>query len=463
MKKIANLSPGKLDSLPEGQFADAQMPGLFIHSNRWGRRTWRYRRRIAATGNVLKLSLGLYPAVSLADARDLAASLNDQLQAGIDPRAVARAEADRVKLTVSFAHERYMVAVRDGRGSRATKINKPRTIADKLAIYHCDIEPALGDKLIFDVTEEDLTKLVLAKGKVSKVRANRLASELKVFFGWAASLRGTEINLPTNPAARLADLKFPERPRDRNLSNEEIGWFLRAVALEPQHYKRGMLLWLLTAARISEVIFGRSDECRNGIWVIPAERVKNGRPHRIPLGPWGQSLVKSEPEWMFPSTRTDGPRAPRGWYKARDRVWLRMSEFAGRPIVKWTPHDLRRTARSNTRRLDTDYETAEAMLNHAKRGLDRVYDGYEMEDEKRRWFQKWENEIARIAVEQGLAEALGLPSPGSTGIYPAPHVLALEPRTSPVLTIAGAQLVLTGKAWRPSGTKPVYLASRDSG
>jgi hypothetical protein len=40
------------------------------------------------------------------------------------------------------------------------------------------------------------------------VRANRLAAELKVFFGWAASLRGLEIGLETDPSRRLGDLRF---------------------------------------------------------------------------------------------------------------------------------------------------------------------------------------------------------------------------------------------------------------
>jgi hypothetical protein len=78
-----------------------------------------------------------------------------------------------------------MQAVREGRASRAKKLNKPRTIEEKLSIYHGEIEPALATKRIFEVTEEDLTRLVLAKGKRARVRANRLAGELKVFFGWA--------------------------------------------------------------------------------------------------------------------------------------------------------------------------------------------------------------------------------------------------------------------------------------
>src|SRR5207249_1759243 len=124
-------------------------------------------------------------------------------EADIDPRVLATEEIERAKLTVAFAHERYMAAVREGRASRAKKLNKPRTIADKLAIYNCDIAPQLAETCIFDVTEEELVKLVLAKGRSARVRANRLAAELKVFFGWAASLRGKEIGLPANPAARL--------------------------------------------------------------------------------------------------------------------------------------------------------------------------------------------------------------------------------------------------------------------
>jgi hypothetical protein len=348
---------------------------------------------------------------------------------GTDPR--VEEEIERSALTVAQAHERYMQAVREGRASRAKKVNKPRTIEEKLSIYHCDIEPALATKLIFEVTEEDLTRLVLAKGKRARVRANRLAGELKVFFGWASSLRGTEIGLPSNPAARITDLKFPEPPRTRKLSLEEIGWFLRAVALEPKVYQRGMLLWLLTAARISEVIFARSEEYSDGVWTIPASRVKNSRAHRIALGPWGRSLMRSNSEWVFPSTRIDGPRLPCGWYKARTRVLARMTEFAGRPVERWTPHDLRRTARSNTKRLKFDFETAEAMLNHAKQGLERVYDGYDLEEEKREWFLAWENEIARVARDVGVAEDLGVPTPSR-----AANGSSLSPQRLPPLRSA---------------------------
>jgi integrase len=410
MNNRRTLSPAHIDALATGRLPDASTPGLSIEIRESGKKHWLYRRRIARSGLIVRLSLGSFPAVSIASARAQAALLNDQIEAGVDPRAVDSAAAERAKMTVELSHDLYMTAVHEGRASRAKRINKARTIADKLAIYAGDIAPKLRGKVIYDLSESDLTKLVIAKGRLSPVRANRLAAELKVFFGWASSLRGTEIGLLVNPAARLTDLKFAEAPRTRKFSAEEIGWFLRALADEPQHYQRGMLLLLLTAARLSEVIEARSEELDVDVWTIPEERTKNFRVHRIALGPWGLSLFRSKGEWLFPSTRVEGPRLPSGWYKARNRVLARMSDYAGRSIDGWTPHDMRRTARSNTKRLNVDFETAEAMLNHAKKGLERTYDGYALEDEKREWFQKWEAELTAIAIDVGVARALRVPS-----------------------------------------------------
>lgn len=86
-------------------------------------------------------------------------------------------------------------------------------------------------------------------------------------------------------------------------------------------------------------------------------------------------------ERVFPAERVEGPRKS-GWYRAQDRVLARMVKYAGKPVAPFNPHDLRRTARSNTKRLKVDYETAEAMLNHLETGLERIYDLYELEEEK---------------------------------------------------------------------------------
>src|SRR3546814_6928977 len=86
----------------------------------------------------------------MADARTWAAALNDQLEAGIDPREARRAREaeeqarrERASMTVAKAHQRYMVAVREGRSSRAKKPNSPRTIKERSEEQTYDPQPLM--------------------------------------------------------------------------------------------------------------------------------------------------------------------------------------------------------------------------------------------------------------------------------------------------------------------------------
>lgn len=409
MSKKMGFTPTSLETLREGSLSDPLTPGLKIESLASGKKKWKYHRRIAGGDQIVKLTLGLFPAHTIADAREWARGLNEKVETGVDPREEKRLADERATMTVARAHALYIEAAREGRGSRAKRLNKPRTIVDKLKIYRCDIAPKLGKRSIYDITEKDLILLVKAKGRTAKVRANRLASELKVFFGWASSLRGFEIGLEENPARRLADLRYPEPPRKRKLSAIEIGWYFRAVAEEEERdFRRGLVLLLLTAVRISELRNAHSREVVEGIWTIPSGRSKNEQAHSIALGPWGRALMATNAEWIFPAPKVEGPRRS-GWYKARDRVLDRMADYAGHPIDHFVPHDLRRTMRSNTKRLKIDFETAEAMLNHLKTGMARIYDGYEHAEEMAASFLRWEEELIGIAQVAGVAMKLEIP------------------------------------------------------
>lgn len=162
-------------------------------------------------------------------------------------------------MTVAKAHALYMRAVHEGRSSRRKRTTKPLTIKDKILAYQRDIGPNLRKRNIYDVTEEDLIKIV-EKRKNTKISANHLANELKAFFGWAASLTGKEVGLAADPASRLSDLRFPEKPRSRILDMREIEWLLLALSEQPRQIQRCFLLCLLTAARISEVTQAKSSE-----------------------------------------------------------------------------------------------------------------------------------------------------------------------------------------------------------
>ncbi|WP_404337704.1 tyrosine-type recombinase/integrase [Sphingomonas sp. MMS12-HWE2-04] len=404
------LTQALIENLQAGQMTDPKTPGLYIEAKRSRgqiRRAWKYRRRIAgqSSKSALKLTLGSYPAYSIAAAREWAATLNLSAEQGLDPVQVARVERAG-HLTVADAHALYMASVRKGEH----RTLKPRSISGKEYIWTGDIRDQLGARILQELTDDDLWSLVLAKGKTAPIRANRLAAELKVFFKWCAGRPGkvAGVILKTNPAVTLEANYFRSKPRSRHLSHEELGWLLTAVAEEKRIYQRAVLLLLLTGCRKEEVLGASAGEVRDGIWSIAPERTKNSQTHRLALGPWGRSLLATNRAWLIPSSRKDGPMLA-GWYKVLARIRARMELAAGCPVAHFTFHDLRRTLRSNTKRLKIDLETAEAMLNHKKTGLEEVYDGYDLFDEKREGFERWENLLIGFAASAGLCDALSIP------------------------------------------------------
>ena len=64
----------------------------------------------------------------------------------------------------------------------------------------------------------------------------------------------------------------------------------------------------------------------------------------------------------------------------------------------WTHHDHRRTIKTNLTRLRVDKEVRDAILQHAKTGMDRVYDLYDHHEEKRLALQRWADEVDRIVT-----------------------------------------------------------------
>lgn len=154
MARKIPFTPASIDALMSGKLHDPRTAGLMVEVLKSGKKAWKYERRLVSVGPV-RLTLGHYPAHTLASAREWAKALNDQIEAGTDPREAKRAQEARAGMTVDRAHEIYMIAVHEGRASRAKRKNKPRTIADKQEIYDREVPHKLRKKSIHEVTERD--------------------------------------------------------------------------------------------------------------------------------------------------------------------------------------------------------------------------------------------------------------------------------------------------------------------
>jgi integrase len=143
-------------------------------------------------------------------------------------------------------------------------------------------------------------------------------------------------------------------------------------------------------------------------WIIPAARYKTKLPHLISLSKGAQSLLARLPVvgfkgWVFTSNGEvpiSGYSKSKQQFDARVLAELRKRDPNAGPLEHWTPHDLRRTARTLMSRAGVDSDHAERCLGHVIPGIRGTYDLYEFRDEKAAAFEALAAQIERIVDPQ---------------------------------------------------------------
>lgn len=439
MSKKLTFTPTGFDNLKAGKLPDHENPGLFLEVLGSGKKQFKYSRRLNPE-TVVRMTFGSFPAHKIADARAWAQSLNASVEQNIDPReakrvekaqeAVEAAQAANPTITLNMAHALYMEAVDENTHKVNYSTNahglKQRTIDDKRYLYEGYAGRALGERPLASITEEDLEDIIftIAKRK-RKIQANRVACELRIMFKYFMSRRARPhgFNLKVNPAAQLHELWYPQTIRKRKFERDELMVFLKAVAREELVYRRAFLILLLTGCRKLEVVACPMSEVKDGFWTLPETRTKNREEHKIMMGPWLSALMTCDGKWLIPSPTHDRGLVD-GWSRFTQRVTRTMDAIEGKGRERWTLHDLRRTFRTNIDVLVDDRRTAELMLNHKIKGIEGVYNSNKRAAETAAGFLAWEKMVADMAVEAGVADALGIPITTAVEIQSNPERLA---------------------------------------
>jgi integrase len=211
--------------------------------------------------------------------------------------------------------------------------------------------------------------------------------------------------------------------------------------------KNALKLILVTAQRPGEVIGLHSSEIDGGWWNIPAERAKNGKAHRVPLSPLateiiGQAItearatrkVPADQEYsgfIFPSPHRKKEQSIDRHAMAiatmRNLAWP-MADAKGKPLFNadgkpatenrfgidhFTPHDLRRTTATRIAESGEMDEVIDAILNHAKQGVIKVYNQFKYDAQKQLALESWGRKLA--AITTGTEGAKVIPMRRKTG------------------------------------------------
>ena len=355
-------------------------------------------RRMQGKPQPVRVVLGRYPDVSLAQARKLATVALGDLVSGVHPKARAREEraaADKQEASTFAA-----LADRFLRRPAAAKLRTTAAI-EKVANKH--LVPRWGTRIAAEIRRADVIAMIETIGEDSGpyMAAKVLALASSIYrFGVTREL------VESNPCHLIkpSDFVGEMAPRQRVLTDSEIALVWQATKREIRRrngagiestYPAGpfVRLLLLTAVRRSEaarMVWGEVD-FDSALWVIPAHRTKSGTPHEVPLSGMAVDLLGSLP-------RLCGRAPIKGFGKFKDTIDERIAELAPPGIADWRFHDLRRTARTSLSTLGVSPFIAELVIGHQQKGVHKVYDVHRYQSEKRQALEAWANRLRDIVT-----------------------------------------------------------------
>jgi integrase len=379
--------------------------GLGIRVASSGRKSFIYMYRF--DGKPRRMTLGLYPKLSLANAHVLHAKATEVKERGVDPGAahVAQRQAERSAETIEDLIDEYL--------EKYARPNKRSADADERALRK-EVGSIWGRRKASSISRRDIIKLLddlVDRG--SPVMANRLLAAVRRMFAFA-------VERDILSASPCIGVRAPtkETPRDRVLSATELREFWNGLdaAKMSQPVRLALRFMLVTLQRRVEVMEASWAEfdLTEKVWEIPAQRTKNNQAHQVPLSSLAIDLLeeiknassdleeikeaKSDSDWLFPSPRGNRPMAP----EAASHALRNNLKSIG--VERVTPHDLRRTGASNLTAMGVPRLVVSKLLNHAEGGVTSIYDRYQYFAEKRHALDSWGTRLMEIVSGKPAAE-----------------------------------------------------------
>lgn len=404
--------------------------GLLLRVSDTGRKAWTLRYR-TEDGEQRRFSLGLYPDVSLSEARKRCAQTRLQANDGRDPagekrrKKIERREAE-IK-TFKDLGDAYFAATDSGEWMPRGRRKRESTIAQEKWLWAKHIEPTLGDHRVENVTSSAIKALLRALvRKGHDTLSNRVRAQIRQMFNYA--IAELEI-VAANPVSKVK-AQGEEKSGERVLRDEEIVAVWTAITdptnlVSVKNARRAnkrvyvsepvaiaLKLLLLTLQRRHEVAeMKRADvDLKQGVWTIPGSVTKNSRSTVVPLAPAAVALIEEAialadadddvpSSYVFPGRwKRKTAMSPASITRALKDVRLALA------LPTLTPHDFRRTASTNmtSERLRVPPYVVGRILNHTSErgGAAKVtvstYALYDFMTEKREALNGWDGLVAEI-------------------------------------------------------------------
>ena len=358
------LSAKRVENLKKpGLYADGG--NLYLRIAPGGSKGWIFR--FTLHGKTRDAGLGSFPTISLATARDQAEKLRKLLIDGIDPiearkaeRAAVRAESEQA-VTFEECARAYISSHEAGWRNEKHRAQWHSTL--KTYVY-----PVIGQLPVKAVNTAHVMQILEPIWRSKPETASRIRGRIEVILSWA-KVRGYRDG--ENPARWRGHLDhlLPAKGKVRRVIHHpalpypEIPAFMKLLREQEGFAARALEFLILTASRTNETLRATWDEIDwdLALWTIPAERMKGGRDHRVPLTSRALQLVSEMSdiklnEFVFPGMKPGRPLS--------DMSLLMLLRRIGYGHV--TAHGFRSTFRDWTAECTSfSGDAAELALAHA--------------------------------------------------------------------------------------------------
>jgi integrase len=389
------LTDIKLKSLkPKDKlYAVTDEKGLSIEVPPKGSKRWRFKYRFG--GKQKRLSLGIYPEVSLSEAREKRDACRKQVAGGIDPSDLRKAE----KLELA-GHDSFEFVTREWHSKfkhNWSYDHAKRTIER----FEKNVFPWLGRLNINDIKPPELLAVLRRiEDRGALDTAHRVHQQCGQVFRYGIATGKAE----RDTAADLKGALAPVRTKHHASITEpvKIGELMRAI--------NGYSGYFITACalKLAPLVFVRPGELRNAEWSefdldaaewrIPAEKMKMGTLHIVPLSKQAIAILNDlngltgRDRYLFPSNRTkERPISNNTINGALRRLGYTKDEMTG--------HGFRSMASTLLNEQGWNRDAIERQLAHSERdGVRAAYNYAEYLPERKKMMQAWADYLDGLAA-----------------------------------------------------------------
>jgi integrase len=323
--KLTALGVAKLKT--PGMYGDGG--GLWLQITGKGGKSWIFR--FTLDGKSREMGLGSAMTFSLAEARDRALTCRKLCAEGIDPIEArnARRDAARIEAAKAITFRQCAAAYIEAHKAGWRNAKHAAQWAATLDTY---ANPAFGDLPVQAVDTALVMKAVEPIWATKPETATRVRGRIESILDWATTRGFRRGENPARWKGHLANL-LPKRSRVKKVEHHaalpfaEVPAFMKALAEQPGVSANALAFTILTAARTGEIIGAKWSEIDldAGVWTVPAERMKAGVEHRVPLSdPALQILREMEAirsgDFVFPGGKRGRPLSNMAMLKTLERM-----------------------------------------------------------------------------------------------------------------------------------------------